>query len=161
MSTPATGSIREEAKRLMTAKADFRPNWEVFLRALLDTLDAHMPPEERAVLLRAIGAQIAALSPIPPEETLSGLEARINERLAEPRWGTVSIALDSSGPALVLTHEAPPVLDTAQDSTGGWIGPVLEGLHAGWIAAQPGAEPEVQAQLVSSESDRFVLRYGA
>lgn len=146
---------------MMIADAAGRPDWEVFLRALLDTLDAHMPAEERAVLLRAIGAQMAALSPIPPEDTLSGLEARINERLAEPRWGTVSIALDSSGPALVLTHETAPVLGTGQDSGGAWMGPVLEGLHAGWIAAQPGAEPDIQAHLVSAEQDRFVLRYGA
>ena len=137
------------------------PDWEGFLRALLDTLDAHMPAEERAVLLRAIGAQIAALSPIPPEDTLAGLEARMNERLAGPRWGSVSIALDSDGPALVLTHAAPPVIPTAKDEAGGWIAPVLEGLHAGWIAAQPGAAPEVETHLVSAEGGRMVLRYGA
>jgi hypothetical protein len=158
---PAIALTREEATRLMTSEAESRPDWEVFLRALLDTLDAHMPAEERAVLLRAIGAQMAALSPIPPEDTLSGLEARINERLAEPRWGSVSIALDSGGPALVLTHETAPVLGTGQDREGSWMGPVLEGLHAGWIAAQPGAEPEIAAHLVSAEKDRFVLRYGA
>lgn len=145
----------------MTSNPDARPDWEGFLRALLATLDAHMAPEERAVLLRAIGAQIAALSPIPPEATLAGLEARMNERLAGPRWGSVSIALDSDGPALVLTHARPPSLPAGQGGDGGWIGPVLEGLHSGWIAAQPGAEAEVQTHLVSSGEDRMVLRYGA
>lgn len=138
-----------------------RPNWEGFLRALLDTLDAHMRPEERAVLLRAVGGQIAALSPIPPEQTLSGLEARINERLAGPCWGVVSLALDPKGPAVVLTHEALPVLPTAADPEGHWLGPVLEGLYGGWMAGQPGAGPEVAAQLVRSGGGRAVLRYGA
>ncbi|SHK20169.1 Cellulose synthase subunit D [Roseomonas rosea] len=145
----------------MTSNSDARPEWEGFLRALLDTLDAHMSPEERAVLLRAIGTQIAALSPIPPEDTLAGLEARMNERLAVPRWGTVSIALDSDGPALLLTHAAPPSLPSLRDGQGEWIGPVLEGLHGGWIGAQPGAEPEVGTQLVCSDEGRMVLRYGA
>ena len=137
------------------------PDWEGFLRALLDTLDAHMRPEERAVLLRAIGAQLAALTPLPPEDTLAGLEARMNEQLAGPRWGSVSIALDSDGPALVLTHAAAPVLPVASDGEGRWMGPVLEGLHAGWIAAQPGAEPGVEAQLVSANDGSLILRYGA
>ncbi|MBP0447376.1 hypothetical protein J8J14_21650 [Roseomonas sp. SSH11] len=145
----------------MTSNPEPRPDWEGFLRALLDTLDAHMPAEERAVLLRAIGAQIAALSPIPPEATLAGLEARINERLAGPRWGSVSIALDSDGPALVLTHAAPPSLPHRRDEDRAWIAPVLEGLHSGWIGAQPGAEAEVQTHLVSSSEGRMVLRYGA
>jgi hypothetical protein len=140
---------------------DSRPEWGGFLRALLDTLDAHMQPDERAVLLRAIGGQLAALSPLPPESSLSGLEARINERLAEPQWGTVSIALDSDGPALVLTHLAPPSLPTASDQDGAWFGPVLEGLHGGWIASQPGAESEVEAHLVSATRHNIVLRYGA
>jgi hypothetical protein len=145
----------------MTSTPEPRPEWEALLRALLDTLDSHMQGPERAVLLRAIGKRIAALSPIPPEDTLSGLEARMNEWLAGPRWGTVSIAVDSSGPALVLTHAAPPVLPTATDESGKWIGPVLEGLHGAWIAAQPGAEPEVEAHLVSIGAEGMVLRYGA
>ncbi|WP_052402520.1 cellulose biosynthesis protein BcsD [Muricoccus aerilatus] len=145
----------------MTAPSENGPSWGVFTRALLDTLEAHMQPEERAVLLRAIGTQIAALSPIPPEETLSGLEARMNERLAERRWGVVSISLDSNGPALVLTHEHLPMLPTGSDAAGAWIVPVLEGLHAGWISGQPGAEPELQPHVVSSGQGTATLRYGA
>lgn len=145
----------------MTAPTENGPSWGFFTRALLDTLEAHMQPGERAVLLRAIGMRIAALSPIPPEETLSGLEARMNERLAEPRWGVVSISLDSKGPALVLTHDGLPVLPTGADAAGGWIVPVLEGLHGGWIAAQPGAEAQVQPQVVSSGEGTATLRYGA
>ena len=145
----------------MTSNSAAPPDWEGFLRALLHTLDAHMQTEERAVLLRAIGTQIAAFSPLPPEDTLAGLEARMNERLAGPRWGSVSIALDSDGPALVLTHAEAPVLPVASDGEGRWMGPVLEGLHAGWIASQPGAESGLEAQLVSANDGSLVLRYGA
>ncbi|WP_161993801.1 cellulose biosynthesis protein BcsD [Muricoccus nepalensis] len=143
------------------AAAEGQPAWETFVRALIETLDAHMPPEERALLLRAIGGRIAALSPLPPEATLSVLEARMNERLAEPRWGQVALSLDPEGPALVLRHERLPVLPTPGDGEGGWILPVLEGLHGGWIAAQPGAEPSVPARLVSHGRGGAVLRYGA
>ncbi len=136
------------------------PDWTLLLLALLDTLEEHMAPEERDLLLRAIGGRIAALAPIPPEDTLSGLEARINERLAAPGWGSVSVSLDSGGPALVLTHEASPVVSTARDAAGLWLGPVLEGMHGGWIAAQPGAEAEVPARIVEAAEGRIVLRYG-
>ena len=145
----------------MTSSPESRPEWEGLLRALLDTLHVHLQAEERAVLLRAIGAQIAAISPIPPEDTLAGLEARMNEWLARSRWGSVSIAVDTNGPALVLTHAGPPMLPIASDEAGHWMAPVLEGLHAGWIAAQPGAEPEVAAHLVSIGASAMVLRYGA
>lgn len=158
---PDTASIPEAARPGRHAAAEARPAWETFVRALIETLDAHMPPGERALLLRAIGARIAALSPLPAEATLSGLEARMNERLAEPRWGSVALSLDPEGPALVLRHERLPVLPTPGVGEGGWILPVLEGLHGGWIAAQPGAEPAVLARLVSHDRGGAVLRYGA
>lgn len=161
MFTPATALTREQAQNPMTSPELGRPKWDGFLRALMETLEAHMQPEEQAVLLRAIGGQMAALAPIAPEGTLGALEARINERLADQRWGVVSIALDSHGPALVLTHEALPVLPTTTDAEGRWLGPVLEGLHGGWIGAQPGAEPDVSAQIVRHGAASAVLRYGA
>ncbi|WP_426957894.1 cellulose biosynthesis protein BcsD [Muricoccus radiodurans] len=136
------------------------PDWSGFLRALLEILEAHLEAEERAVLLRAIGARLAATSPLPPEDTLAGLEARMNERLAITRWGSVSIALDSTGPSLVLTHATPPSIPVAKGVEDHPLGPVLAGLHAGWIAAQPGAEPDIEASLVSAAEDRVVLRYG-
>ncbi|MBB5693960.1 cellulose biosynthesis protein BcsD [Muricoccus pecuniae] len=144
----------------MTSESRSAPDWEGFLRALIETLDEHMSSEERAVLLRAVGQRIAARSHIPPEPTLAGLEARMNERLAGPRWGSVSIALDADGPALVLTHAAPPRLSAGQGGSD-WIAPVLEGLHTGWIGTQPGAAPEIGARLVSADEHRMVIRYGA
>lgn len=158
---PDTVSILEGALRPMSSDPENRPHWDVFLRAMLDTLDAHMQPGERAVLLRAIGTQVAALLPITPQETLADLEARMNERLAEPQWGVVSIALDSNGPALVLTHDMLPILPIGSDADGVWIMPVLEGMLAGWIATQPGAEPELPAHLLSKGRGTAVLRYGA
>ncbi|WP_376090946.1 cellulose biosynthesis protein BcsD [Roseomonas sp. CCTCC AB2023176] len=136
------------------------PSWEGFLRALLEILEQHLDPLERSVLLRAIGARLAATLPVPPQDTLEGLETRMNERLASTRWGTVSIELDANGPALVLTHaRAPNVPITGAE--GNPLSPVLEGLHAAWIASQPGAEPDLAPVLVSANGSEVVLRYGA
>ena len=38
----------------MTSESRSAPDWEGFLRALIETLDEHMSSEERAVLLRAV-----------------------------------------------------------------------------------------------------------
>ncbi|MFC7737711.1 cellulose biosynthesis protein BcsD [Roseomonas sp. GCM10028921] len=145
----------------MTSESRSAPDWEGFLRALIETLDEHMSAQERAVLLRAIGQRIAACCPISPEQTLAGLEARMNEHLAGSRWGSVSIALEADGPALVLTHAAPPKLSAGQGGGSDWIAPVLEGLHSGWIGTQPGAAPEIGARLVSADEQCMVIRYGA
>ena len=112
------------------------------------------------MLLRAIGARLAATLPVPPEDTLLGLETRMNERLASTRWGTVSIELDANGPALVLTHARAPHV-AAAGTEGNPLSPVLEGLHAAWIASQPGAEPDLAPILVSANDSEVVLRYGA
>lgn len=142
------------------ANASEAPSWEGFLCALLEILDAHLDPVERSVLLRAIGARLAATLPVPPEDTLLGLETRMNERLASTRWGSVSIELDANGPALVLTHARAPHVPVA-GAEGNPLSPVLEGLHAAWIASQPGAEPDLAPTLVSANDSEVVLRYGA
>ena len=136
------------------------PSWDGFLKALLEILEAHLEPGERSTLLRAIGGRLAASLPMPPEDTLLGLESRMNERLAGARWGSVSIELDANGPALVLTHARAPYVPLP-GGEGNPLGPVLEGLHSAWIASQSGAEPDLAPILVSAEGPDVVLRYGA
>ncbi len=142
-----------------TSTAD-SPAWDGFLRALLEILEAHLEPTERSTLLRAIGGRLAASLPVDAQDSLLGLESRMNERLAGARWGSVSIELDANGPALVLTHARAPHVALPGGDTNP-LGPVLEGLHGAWIASQPGAEPDLTPTLVSAEGSEVVLRYGA
>ena len=134
--------------------------WRTFLRALVETLDSHLDATSRDSLLRAVGARIAALSPLPGCSSLAELEARMNDVLAQTDWGYVEIALDPNERVLMLSHAAPPTIATAADPTGGWIAAVVEGLLGAWLAAQPGAEPSISPRRVSSTPALITLRYG-
>ena len=43
---------------------------------------------------------------------------------------------------------------------GGWIGAVLEGLYAAWMAAQPGADTNLVARRTAVLPGQVSLRYG-
>lgn len=134
--------------------------WRGFLRALVETLDAHLDPGSRDSLLRAVGGRMAALAPMPPCGTLAELESRMNDVLAAADWGYVQISLDANAKALMINHSAPPLVSTHHDATGGWVGAVLEGLYANWLAAQPGAEGGVAVKRQPGGGGSVTLRYG-
>lgn len=136
------------------------PQWRGFLRALVETLDEHMDAEARDTLLRTVGGRMGALSPLPGCTSLAELEARMNDVLAATDWGYVELAFDPDDHALMLTHSAAPALTTAADPGGTCIAAVLEGLHAAWLAGQPGAEAGLSAQRVATTPAAVVLRYG-
>lgn len=134
--------------------------WRVFLRALVETLDANLDAASRDELLRAVGARFGALSPLPPCGGLAELEGRINEALAAVDWGWAEIALDPNERVLVVTHCAAPAVATGADPSGGWIGAVLEGLYGTWLAAQPGAEASLLPRRIGTTAGMITLRYG-
>ena len=109
------------------ARRGVAPQWRMFLRALVETLDANLDAASRDALLRAVGARFGALAPLPPCGGLAELEARMNEVLAAADWGWVEIALDPGDRTLVLMHCAAPAVATGADPSGGWIAAVLEG----------------------------------
>jgi hypothetical protein len=134
--------------------------WRGFLRALVETLDANMEPDSRDALLRAVGGRMAQLSPMPACGTLGELESRMNDVLAAADWGFVQVALDNQARVLLLTHNAAPIVTTHHDAAGAWVCAVLEGLYAGWLAAQPGAEGGVPLKRQPAAPGSVVLRYG-
>jgi hypothetical protein len=142
------------------ARRGVAAQWRVFLRALVETLDANLDAASRDALLRAVGARFGALAPLPPCGGLAELEARMNEVLAAADWGWVEIALDPGDRTLVLMHCAAPAVATGADPTGGWIGAVLEGLYGAWLAAQPGAEANLVPRRVGAIGGTMTLRYG-
>lgn len=142
------------------ARKGVSAQWRGFLRALLETLDANMESESRDALLRAVGGRLAQLSPMPACASLAELESRMNDVLATADWGFVQIAFDNAARALLLTHHAAPVVTTHHDATGRWIGAVLEGLYAAWLASQPSAESDVPLKREPAAAGHLVLRYG-
>lgn len=149
-----------DAVRAWLARRAVAPQWRGFLRALLDTFDAHLDRAARDALLRSVGARLAAATPLPPCDSLVMLEARMNEALAAMDWGYCTLAVAADGGALQVGHAAAPLAASAGDPGGEWIGAVLEGLYAGWFAAQPGGEPGVPARVTAAEPGRILLRYG-
>ena len=80
--------------------------WRGFLRALVETLDAHLDASSRDSLLRAVGGRMAALAPMPACATLTELESRMNDVLAAADWGYVQLTLDATATALLINHAA-------------------------------------------------------
>ena len=134
--------------------------WRGFLRALVETLDAHLDASSRDSLLRAVGGRMAALAPMPACATLAELESRMNDVLAAADWGYVQLSLDATAKALMINHAAAPLVSTHHDATGGWVAAVLEGLYGAWLAAQPGAEGQVPIRRSPAPAGSVSLRYG-
>ena len=145
------------------ARRDVSRQWRGFLVALLEALDAQMDRAARDALLHALGQRFAAAMPLPPAETLEGLQRLMNEALAAAAWGHVALALDPQDRRLRFRHSAAPCIGTAQDPEGAWLGPVLEGLYGAWLGAQPGGEEAGAAtvRLESLEPGLARLQYGA
>jgi hypothetical protein len=142
------------------ARRGVAAQWRIFLRALVETLDANLDAASRDALLRAVGGRFGALAPLPPCAGLAELEAQMNEVLAAADWGWVEVALDPGDRTLVLLHRAAPAVATGADPAGGWIAAVLEGLYGTWLAAQPGAEPNLVPRRVGAADGSITLRYG-
>jgi hypothetical protein len=142
------------------ARRGVAAQWRGFLRALVEELDSRLDAATRDGLLRAVGARLATLAPLPACGSLAELEARMNEALAASDWGYVEIGLDPNERVLLLSHCAAPAIATRTDPSGGWIGAVLEGLYGAWIASQAGAEPSLQPARVSATPAVVTLRYG-
>jgi hypothetical protein len=144
------------------ARRDVSPQWRGFLQSMLPALAARLPEAERDTLLRETGERLAAAWPLDAAETLEGLEHRMNEALAGARWGHVALRLDAQDRTLRFLHGAAPCIPLATDPTGAWIGPVLEGLYAAWLSAQPGGNEagSAQVRLVSLQPGLAELAFG-
>ncbi|MFZ4410665.1 MAG: cellulose biosynthesis protein BcsD [Paracraurococcus sp.] len=151
---PESRSLSYLARRGVSAQ------WRGFLRALIETLDANLDTASRDALLRAVGARLAGLMPLPACGSLPELEGRINEALAGADWGWVEIALDPQDRSLVLTHTAAPSIAAGTEASGVWIAAVLEGLHGAWLGSQPGADPSLAPRKVAATPATVTLRYG-
>ena len=134
--------------------------WRDFLRALVETLDSHLDVASRDSLLRAVGARIAAQSPLPGCANLAELEGRMNDELARIEWGYVAISLDTDDRALLISHFAPPIIATAADPSGGWVAAVVEGLLGAWLASQQGAHASLSPRRLAMAPAMITLRYG-
>jgi hypothetical protein len=142
------------------ARRGVAAQWRGFLRALVETLDAHLDATSRDSLLRAVGGRMAALAPMPACATLAELESRMNDVLAAADWGYVQLSLDATAKALLIHHAAAPLVATHHDATGNWVAAVLEGLYGAWLATQPGAEGQVPIRRSPATPGSVSLRYG-
>ncbi|MXP62254.1 hypothetical protein E0493_02675 [Roseomonas sp. M0104] len=152
----------DQAALAYLARRDVSMQWRGFLRALLETLGARVDEASRSVLLRSVGAQMAAGMPLQPASTLAELEGRMNDALGAIGWGYVGVALDETDRSLRLTHHAAPAVGATGDEAGRWIAMVLEGLHGAWLGAQQGGgEGGASLRAVRCDPGLVVLRYGS
>src|SRR5690348_8137548 len=72
-------AVDEQPSLSYLARRGVAAQWRGFLRALVETLDANLDAASRDALLRAVGARMAGLMPLPACGSLPELEARIND----------------------------------------------------------------------------------
>jgi len=154
---PASGASVTAA---YLARRGVSAQWRAFLRALVETLDAHLDQAGRTALMRIIGRRMADAMPLAHCDTLAGLEAQVNDALAAAEWGFCHLAVDTEARRLVITHAAAPAIGAGEDTDGGWIGAVMEGLYTGWLTEQPGADAALSAEIASYTPGEAVLHYG-
>ncbi|MDJ0388682.1 cellulose biosynthesis protein BcsD [Roseomonas sp. E05] len=151
----------DQAALSYLARRDVSVQWRGFMRALLETLGAHLDEATRGGLLRSVGGQMAAGMPLRAASTLAELEVRMNDALAAIAWGYVGVALDEADHSLRLTHRAAPAIGAPGDEAGRWVTAVLEGLYGAWLGAQQGdSAGGASLRTVHCEPGLVVLRYG-
>jgi hypothetical protein len=141
------------------ARRGVAQQWRGFVRAMVETLDAHLDAEGRAALMRAIGARMAGAMPLGYCDTLAGLEAQINDALGSAEWGYCRLSLDLAARRLLVVHGAAPAVGAGEDADGSWAGAVLEGLYSAWFAGQPGADATMAARLTAWQPGEAQLLY--
>ncbi|MGX9963178.1 cellulose biosynthesis protein BcsD [Roseomonas sp. F4] len=142
------------------ARRGVATQWRIFVRGLVETLDAHLDHAGRAALMRAIGQRMAEAMPLPHCDTLKGLESHINDALGAAEWGYCQLSVDVEQRRLLVTHAAAPAIGTGDDAEGAWVGAVLEGLYAGWLSGQPGADPALAPTITLCVAGEARLGYG-
>lgn len=152
--------VAEPVTAAYLARRGVSGQWRAFLRALVETLDEHLDHEGRAALMRAVGRRMADAMPLPHCDTLKALESAINDALGAAEWGYCQISVNVETRRLVVTHAAAPAIGAGDDADGGWIGAVLEGLYAGWLAEQPGADAHLAPAMASYVPGEARLEYG-
>lgn len=157
MMDPATA---EPATAAYLARRGVASQWRLFLRGLVETLEEHLDTDGRAALLRAVGRRMADAMPLPHCDTLKALESQINNALAAAEWGYCRLAVDVEQRRLLVSHAAAPAIGAGDDADGAWIAAVLEGLYAGWLAEQPGADAALKPVISTYAAGEARLHYG-
>ena len=136
--------------------------WRLFLRALVDEVDAMASPAERDEMLRGIGARMARLLPISAVGTLAMLQLEINEVLGSIGWGQASFELDRAEHLLAIDHVGLPRIGSAGDPPGTWLSALLEGLYESWFGQQQqaGTPLAFNARRIRTGRDGITLHYG-
>lgn len=135
--------------------------WRDFLSALGGELFENFPEEEATGFFRALGRRLGRQLAQPKLATLQELEAAMNERLDEMRWGEVSLTLVDRD--IHIRHRHLPELPLANPGHAHWrqgMLAVLEGLYTVWLQAQ-GASSDLQAEFQNGSSSGVAeFRFG-
>lgn len=136
--------------------------WRLFLRALVDEVDAMAVPAERDEMLRGVGARMARLLPVPAVGTLAMLQLEVNEVLRSIGWGEAAFTLDETDRLLAIAHAGLPRIGSAGDPPGTWLSALLEGLYESWLGQQQlaGTPLSFNARRIRLDQDGVTLHYG-
>lgn len=136
------------------------PQWRAFLVAMSSGLFNNAEEADAREFLNQVGADMAALLPLQPVETLQDLEKAMNQVLGSLDWGFVKLTAEEAGIHIVL--QAAPA-SIAEDQAGNWprtLAAVLEGIFTAWFRSQ-GSQPHLVTRCsAASLTGPFEFRHG-
>lgn len=121
------------------------PQWQDFLYAMSEELSAQLSLPELRGFFYAVGARMAAASPVRAGSSLAELEAAFNDWLSQRDWGFVQIQDRQN--ALELIHACAPLRAAFGEQGMSAAGAVIEGLYSTWLE-QVGVDQQLTLRQV-------------
>lgn len=159
LAKPAPAAAASEPDLRYLADRQFGAQWRGVLLSLAAELSENFSADEAKGFFRQIGVRAAAAETLQVVETIDGLEAILNTKLAELDWGYAALTVEDG--AIVIRHRSYP----GQHLEGGEIwrqayGALLEGVYTVWLQTQ-GGRAEMEAKLRNDLGvDGFEFAYG-
>lgn len=133
------------------------PQWQAFLSALSDELSQQLSLPELRGFFYAIGARMAAQSPVEAGASLADMERAFNGWLSPRNWGFVQI--EDRQNALEFLHSCAPLRAAFGAQGMAAAGAIFEGLYGTWLQ-QVGIEDELELRQVgAAEGVADTLRF--
>jgi len=142
------------------AKQQCSSQWGTFLAAFAAEFGQQIPAGELRVLMLRLGKSMAQSMTAPSGNTISELEASINEIWFEMNWGWAEMQEKESG--LFIEHHAAPLQASFGVPALAWSPAILEGIYAHWFASMgAGAALQItQFEPAQADTLSIVFRFG-
>lgn len=148
--------LEQQSLRYFTQR-ECDPQWQAFLSALSAELSEQLSLPELRGFFYAVGARMAAQSPVESGTSLNDMEQAFNRWLSLRNWGFVKI--EDRHNALEFLHSCAPLRAAFGEQGMVAAGAIIEGLYSAWLQ-QVGIEEQLELRQIGvAEGIADTLRF--